>query len=82
MTIDVKFSSTDIAGKLRDGAYELPDDATIATLMDFALRESGYEMPDEQRREFVFILDNSPAYYDTKLRHGAKLRVLFRITGG
>ena len=82
MTVHVKFSSADIAGKLRDGEYELPDGATVATLIDAALLESGYELPENKRSNFVFVFNNSPAQYETELCDEGKLRVLYRITGG
>jgi hypothetical protein len=82
MTVHARFSSNDVAGKLRDGAYELPEGATVAALVELAQRESGYELSEEQKDNFVFVFDNSPASYETGLRDGGKLRVLFKITGG
>ena len=82
MIIEAKFISSDIAGKLRDGAYELIDGATVASLMDAALLEAGLELTEQQRSNFVFVFDNAPAFYDTKLYDGGTLRVLFKIMGG
>ena len=78
----VRFSSADIAGKLRDGVYELQDGATVATLMETALQESGYDMPEQKRSDFVFVFNNSPAQYESELSNGGKLRVLYKVTGG
>jgi hypothetical protein len=87
VTVDVRFSSVDIIGKLRDGLYELPEGATVATLIDAAQREAaqsvpGYALTGEQKENFVFVLDNSPAAYDTGLHDGGKLRVMFKVMGG
>lgn len=82
MTIEARFLSNDIAGKLRDGAYELPEGSTVAALMDAAYGESGLDASDEQKTNFVFVYNNSPAQADTCLQDGGKLRVLFKITGG
>lgn len=82
MTIEAKFFSSDIADKLRGGAYELPDGATASVLMEKAFSEAGIDLPEEKRNNFVFVFNNSPAYADTVLKDGGKLRVMFKITGG
>ena len=82
MTIQARFDSNDLRGKLRDGAYELPDDATVTTLMETAQREAGVEITEEQKSNFIFVFDNAPAQYETKLIDGGKLRVMFKLFGG
>ena len=82
MTIEARFLSNDIAGKLRDGQYELPDDATVGTLMETAVNEANLDLTEDQKNSYVFVLDNSPAFYQTKLNDGGKLRVMFKILGG
>jgi len=82
MTIEVRFNNSALAGKLRDGAYELPEGASVAEVIDMAQSEAGYELSEEQRESCVFVFDNSPAFYDTKLHGGGKLRVMFKILGG
>lgn len=71
-----------MAGKLRDGAYELPDGATVASLMEQAQGEAGYILSEEQKDSCVFVFNNSPAFYETGLSDGGKLRVMFKILGG
>ena len=82
MTIEARFLSSDIAGKLRDGPYELPEGATVAALMETARSEAGLELTEEQKNSYVFVLDNAPAFYETKLHDGGMLRVMFKILGG
>lgn len=82
MTNEVRFLSNDIAGKLRDGAYELPEGSNVAALMDLAYSEAGIDVSDEQKINFVFVYNNSPAQADSRLEDGGRLRVLFKITGG
>ena len=82
MTIQAKFISSELVGKLRDGAYELPDGATVSALMEEAQLEANHTLTDQQKNSCVFVFDNSPASYDTKLRDGGKLRVMFKILGG
>ncbi|MCL2124811.1 MAG: hypothetical protein FWH33_02345 [Oscillospiraceae bacterium] len=82
MTIEARFNSHDLIGKLRDGAYDLPDGATVAAFMEAAQREAGIELSEQQMESFVFVFNNSPAAYDTVLSGGGKLRVMFKLLGG
>ena len=82
MNIQAIFNSNDLVGKLRNGAYALPDDATVETLMEIAELEAGIELTEQQKSNFVFVFDNKPAFYDTKLLDGGKLRVMYKILGG
>jgi len=82
MIVETRFFSSNIAGKLRDGAYELPEGSTVTRLMDAAFDEAMLDFPADQRINFVFVYDNSPASPETVLSDGGKLRVLFKITGG
>jgi len=82
MTVEARFNSNAIAGKLRDGAYELPDGALVGELLEEAQREAGLVLTDEQKNSFVFVFNNAPAAYNTPLSDGGKLRVMFKILGG
>ena len=82
MTIQAKFSSSELAGKLRDGAYDMPDGASVKMLMDEAQRETGFILTADQVESCVYVFDNSPATKETPLYDGGKLRVLFKILGG
>ena len=82
MTIEARFSSSNITGKLRDGAYELPDGATVTALIEAAQQESGFELSEDQKNSLVFVFNNSPASFDSKLTDGGKLRILFKVAGG
>jgi len=82
LTIEARFNSSQLAGKLRDGPYELPDAATVADFMEAAQSEAGMELTGQQKDSFVFVFNNSPAKYDTVLTDGGKIRVMFKILGG
>jgi len=82
MKIDVKFSSSELADKLRSGVYDVPDNYTVADLMDTASREAGVEISDELKDNLVFLYDNRHAAWDTELSGGGKLRVLHKVLGG
>ena len=82
MTIDARFNMNSIAGKLRDGAYEVAESTTVAGFMELAQHEAGYKLTDEQKASCVFIFNNSPAFYETELSESGKLRVMFKILGG
>ena len=82
MTIEARFNMNSIAGKLRDGAYEITEGTTVAGFLELAQREAGYELTDEQKASCVFVFNNSPAFYETELHESGKLRVMFKILGG
>ena len=82
MTIEMRFNSSSIAGRLRDGAYEAPEGSTVAELMELAQREAGYELSEDQKDNCIFVFNNSPAFYETALNVDGKLRVMFKILGG
>ena len=82
MTVQARFISGDLGGRLRDGAYELPDGATVKSLIEAARAEAGIDLTEQQMDNFVLVYDNSPAGFDTILSDGGKLRVMFKILGG
>ena len=82
MVIEARINSSSIAGKLRDGAYELPENSTVADFLETAQREAGYELTEEQKTSCVYVFNNSPATSATKLQNGGKLRIMFKILGG
>ena len=82
MTIEARFNSSFIAGKLRDGAYEIPEGTTVAEFMELAQNEAGHELTEEQKENCVFIFNNSPVFHETKINESGKLRIMHKILGG
>jgi len=82
MKIDVKFSSSELAEKLRSGEYDVPDDCTVDGLIDTASHETGFKISDELKDNLVFLYNNRHAAWDTPLSGGGKLRVLHKVLGG
>ena len=82
MTIDVKVNSSELAGILRSGAYELADGSTVADLMEIAQREAEFEMTREMKSNLVFLFDNRHASLETVLNGNGMLRVLHKVLGG
>jgi len=82
MNIEAKFSCKDIVGPLREGAYEVPDDADVRKAMECVYAEDGREMPASVTEHITFIVNSKRAQWETKLSDGDKLRVLYRFLGG
>ena len=82
MVVEAKFKGCDPSGRLRDGAYELPEGATVAMLIESAQRESGGEYSKEWLDDVKFLVDNRPAVIGTVLADGSVLRVIYTILGG
>ena len=82
MTVEARFNIDNIAGRLRDGAYELPEGATVADLIEAARHESGCDILTDQESNLMLLLDSKPAAYSTKLHDGGKLHVMLKIMGG
>jgi sulfur carrier protein ThiS len=82
MKAEILFSAKDLVGNLRDGAYELPENASVAQLIEAAERGAGEKLSGEVRENLIFLVNSRPAGWDTVLREGDRVRVLFKILGG
>lgn len=82
MTVTIKFSVRELVGNMRDGAYEIPEGATISGLLETAQKEAGTILSEEVKNSFVFLVDSRPAQWETVLKDGDKVRVLYKILGG
>lgn len=82
MKAEVKFSVRDLAGDMRDGAYEIPEGATVEKLLADAQHEAGRLLSEEVKKSFVFLVNSRPAAWETVLHEGDKVRVLYKILGG
>lgn len=82
MKIDVKINSSELAGILRSGAYDLPEGATVGALMEMAQCEADYAISQELAANLVFLYNNRHAVLDTVMSESGKLRVLHKVLGG
>ena len=82
MKVEIKFSVRDLVGDMRNGAYELPDGATVELLMDESQKEVGMTLEDGVKNHFVFLVNSRPAAWETVLKEGDFVRVLYKILGG
>ena len=82
MKIDMRFNCSELAGKLRDGAYDAAAGATVTELVDAALAEAGEEITEELRESLIFLFNSSPVFRDTALSEDGMLRVMFKVLGG
>ena len=82
MTVGVRFSVRDLVGDMRDGAYELPEGATVDGLIEASQKEVGKILDENVKKSFIFLVNSKPADWGTVLRDGDKVRVLYKILGG
>jgi molybdopterin converting factor small subunit len=82
MKAEIKFSVRDLVGDMRDGFYEVAEGATVTALMDAAQKEAGRTLSEEVKKSFVFLVNSKPAQWETVLKDGDKVRVLYKILGG
>lgn len=82
MKAEIKFSVRDLVGDMRDGLYDIPENATIDGLLETAEEEAGRKLSDDVKKSFVFLVNSRPAAWETVLNDGDKVRVLYKILGG
>lgn len=82
MKIEIKFSVRDLVGKMRDGDYELPEGTSVEGLIEASQREVDQILNEGVKNSFIFLVNSRPASWDTILKDGDKVRVLYKILGG
>ena len=82
MIIQAKFSCKDLVGDIREGEYTVPEGATIEDAINVIYGEAGQNMTEGVRNSFVFLVGGLSAQWETVLKDGDKLRVLYRLLGG
>ncbi len=82
MKVEIKFSVRDLVGDMRNGAFEVPEGATVESLMDAAQEEVGRTLEESVKNHFVFLVNSRPATWETVLQEGDFVRVLYKILGG
>jgi molybdopterin converting factor small subunit len=82
MKVEVKFSVRDLVGNMRDGAYDIPEGTTVADLIEISRKEVGKVLSEDVKKSFIFLVSSKPAAWETVLKDGDKVRVLYKILGG
>ena len=82
MTVTVKFSVRDLVGNMRDGDYVLPEGTTVDGLIEASRKEVGMTLGENIKKSFIFLVSGKPADWETVLKDGDKVRVLYKILGG
>lgn len=82
MKIVAKFSCKDLVGDIREGDYDVPDGSTVEDAINCIYAEANKEMTEGVRNSFIFLVDGVSAKWETELKDGDKLRVLYRLLGG
>jgi molybdopterin converting factor small subunit len=82
MNVTIKYSVRDLVGNMRDGAYELPEGTTVDGLIHASQAEVGKVLSEDVKNSFIFLVNSRPAQWETVLKDGDKVRVLYKILGG
>lgn len=82
MRVEVKYSVRDLVGNMRDGAYELQEGTTVDGLIEASRIEAGMVLDENVKKSFIFLVSGKPATWETVLKDGDKVRVLYKILGG
>lgn len=82
MNVIIKFRSGDILRGIRAGEYSVPDGCSVREALDSAISENNMTLADHDR-EFLFALvNNRQAKWETALKDGDSIWILFKILGG
>lgn len=82
MKVEVKFSVRDLVGDMRDGAYDVPEGTTVEGLIEASQQEVGKALSEDVKKSFIFLVSSKSATWETVLKDGDKVRVLYKILGG
>jgi len=82
MKVNVRFHCQELVGNIRSGDYELPDGATITDLIDEAQRIANEILNEQQKDYLAFMINGQAAVWETVLKDGDMIRVLYKIVGG
>ena len=82
MNIVAKFNCKDLVGDIRDGEYVVPEGSTVDDAINAIYAEADKELVEGVRNSFVFLVNSVAAKWETELKDGDKLRVLYRLLGG
>ena len=82
MNIVAKFNCKDLVGDIRDGDYLVPEGSTVEDAINLIYTEADKELTEGVRNSFVFLVGGVSAKWETELKDGDKLRVLYRLLGG
>ena len=82
MQVEAKFICAEIVGPLRDGAYEIPEGATVSDLLECCRAECPNSHPISWASQLMFLKNGMQAQMDTQLSPGDKVHFLRKIFGG
>lgn len=82
LTVRVRFVASELAEGIQNGAYQIPDNATVRQLLAVCEEQSKATIPSENMKLMLFILDGKPALLDTPITKDGTLHVCRVIIGG
>ena len=82
MQVEVRFICPELAGPLRSGIYEVPENATISELLETGSSDCSGGITENAQAYMLFLLNGRSAQPDARLSPGDKLYVLRKVFGG
>lgn len=82
MEVNLKYSVRELTGDLRNGSYTLPEGSTVRELIAQSEAEAELILSREVKDSIIFLVSSKPAAWDTELKDGDTVRVLYKLIGG
>ena len=82
MQVEAKFICPEIVGPLRNGVYDIPEDATISDFLDCCRAECPDRPQNSGADQLMLLRNGMQAQLDTRLHPGDKVHFLRKIYGG
>jgi len=82
LQVEAKFICPEIVGPLRDGAYEIPEGATVSDLLECCRGECPDRPAKSGADQLMFLKNGMQAQLNTQLSPGDKVHFLRKIFGG
>ena len=82
MNVSLKFRTGEVLRGIRSGQYDIPEGSSIGEALDTAVSENGMVLADHDREYLFALLNNRQAEWESSLKEGDNLWILFKILGG
>ena len=82
MRIEAKFVFPEVTGVSGNGAYDIPEGASVSDLLEASRTVYGDRIPENAGDFLIFLRNGMPAQLGDKLSEGDKVHILRKIYGG
>ena len=82
MRVTVKFICRNLTSGLISGEYDVPENATIRTIIEECEKQCNVALPEKNLKYLQFMLNGKSALWESSVKDGDELYVLQLIVGG